>query len=334
MKWDQLSARSRRWLSVGGVSAGVLLCSWMVASGLFRRLPARQRAKRINESILTDADTQQTTIDRLAAQLDSSRSENADLARKLDELSERQQRLPDTVANQLRRSLDREAATQDRELAGRLQQLEVQLERLQSRPRRPRTERRRKPTDLSTVVDRSDKPKRDAEAGDEPVVAAATPGIEFPDAGKTFDPIKSPRRSFRSRGRRPLTGGQPDGAPAATVRMQGAERPGAGDSLRLQERCGCRDRRQHSHPADRREPVQAAGDVHSDRHADHRFGCADRSAGAGRAAAGSASSEERSHPAEPLQGGCARVLCPSGRLWRSVIGAGAHARRDHVLRPQ
>ena len=213
MKWDQLSARSRRWLSVGGVSAGVLLCSWMVASG-FSGGAGKATREKINESILTDADTQQTTIDRLAAQLDSSRSENADLAKKLDELSERQQRLPDTVANQLRRSLDREGAVQDRELAGRLQQLEVQLERLQKQARTAEDERRRKPTDLSTVVSRSDKPKRDARDSSDQVVAAATPGIEFPDAGRSSPP-KEPTSIFQEGAPPAPTGGQPGGAPSA-----------------------------------------------------------------------------------------------------------------------
>ena len=36
----------------------------------------RSRRAEINEAILTDADTRQTTIDRLAAQFDTSRAEN------------------------------------------------------------------------------------------------------------------------------------------------------------------------------------------------------------------------------------------------------------------
>jgi len=213
MKWEQVSVRSRRWLSVGGVSAGVLLCSWMVASG-FSGGAGKATREKINESILTDADTQQTTIDRLAAQLDSSRSENADLARKLDELAERQQRLPDTVANQLRRSLDREGAVQDRELAGRLQQLEVQLERLQAQAKTAEDELRRKPTDLSTVVDWSDKPKLDAKDSSDQVVAAATPGIEFPDAGRS-PPPKEPASIFQEGAPSAPAGGQPGGATTA-----------------------------------------------------------------------------------------------------------------------
>ena len=129
MTWDSLSARSRRWLTMGGIAAAVLLGSWAIAAGLSSD-SGRSRRAVINEAILTDADTRQTTIDRLAAQLDSSRAENEALSRKIEELAERQLRLPDTIASQLQRGLDRDSAAQDRVLDGRLQQLEVQLERL------------------------------------------------------------------------------------------------------------------------------------------------------------------------------------------------------------
>ncbi|MEZ5933219.1 MAG: TrbI/VirB10 family protein [Alphaproteobacteria bacterium] len=213
MRWDQLSARSRRWLSVGGVGAGVVLGSWAIVSGLSDG-SGRATREQVNESILTDADTQQTTIDRLAAQLDSSRSENADLARKLEELAERQQRIPATVANQLRRSLDRDGAAEDRELAGRLQQLEVQLERLAEQTKAAEDRRTKTPTDLSTVAEQPDKPKRDARSEPE-TVRVATPGIAFPDTGKPSTD-QEPASIFREQTPRP-SAAQPDGAPSSDV---------------------------------------------------------------------------------------------------------------------
>ena len=214
MRWDQLSARSRRWLSIGGVGASVVLGSWAIASGLSGGTGKASR-EQINESILTDADTQQTTIDRLAAQLDSSRSENADLARKLEELAERQQRIPETVANQLRRSLDRDGAAEDRELAGRLQQLEVQLERLAEQTKAAEDRRTKTPTDLSTVVEQPDKPKRDARSEPE-TVRTATPGIEFPDAGKPSTE-QEPASIFQEQAPALPAAAQPSGAPSSAV---------------------------------------------------------------------------------------------------------------------
>ncbi len=219
MTWDSLSARSRRWLTMGGIAAAVLLGSWAIAAGLSSE-SGRSRRAEINEAILTDADTRQTTIDRLAAQLDSSRAENDALARKLEELAERQSRLPDTIASQLQRELDRDSAAQDRVLDDRLQQLEVQLERLgklvaAKDERHGRGADRPKPAeDLGeeTVPDSKEK---------EPTLIANSPGITFPEADNPR-PLGEPASIFERDRPGARATGQPSGAPASEGDAAGA----------------------------------------------------------------------------------------------------------------
>ena len=42
MTWDSLSARSRRWLTMGGIAAAVLLGSWAIAAGYLQRFGQEQ----------------------------------------------------------------------------------------------------------------------------------------------------------------------------------------------------------------------------------------------------------------------------------------------------
>ena len=101
-----------------------------------------ERAEQINESILTDADTQQTTIDRLAAQLDSARSENADLARKLEQLCGTTAAHPGDGGEPAQTDLGSgwKGKRSGNSQAG-FKQLEVQLERLQEQSKTATKER-------------------------------------------------------------------------------------------------------------------------------------------------------------------------------------------------
>lgn len=212
MSWDSLSARSRRWITMGSIAAAVLLGSWAIAAGLSSD-SGRSRRAEINEAILTDADTRQTTIDRLAAQLDSSRAENEALARKLEELAERQSRLPDTIASQLQRGLDRDSAAQDRALDGRLQQLEVQLKRLgklveAKDEAQGREAERPRP---------ADDPERTSAPGAEDAVqvqVATSPGITFPEVDHPR-PSDEPASIFERDRPGPRPTGQPSGTPSS-----------------------------------------------------------------------------------------------------------------------
>ncbi|MEZ5934828.1 MAG: TrbI/VirB10 family protein [Alphaproteobacteria bacterium] len=236
MTWDHLSARTRRWLTVGGVSAGVFLGCWMIASGFSTGTGKTKRAE-INESILTDADTRQTTIDRLAAQLESSRSENADLARKLEELAERQQRLPETVAQQLQRSLDRDDAAQGRVLEGRLQQLEVQLERIDERVKAAKDEPKKDEADPLKTAEQPDDAPSEAEGSKgeraDPVIAAASPGIAFPDANG-LPRQQEPASIFERTTPAAPSAVRPGGAPASEG--DGANRAGQALAIRFVSR--------------------------------------------------------------------------------------------------
>ncbi len=215
MKWEQLSARTRRWLTLSGTGVGVILISWMIASGISEGSGKSKRAK-LNEAILTDADTRQTTIDRLAAQLESSRNDNDELGKKLAELADRQKQLPETVANQLQRSLDRQGAAGDRETDGRLNQLETQLERLAKRAEAAEAALKKKNADLTIAAPPPEKtsttPKSTGDPALKPTAVAARTGIAFPETDKPFAEQK-PSEIFREAPAAPVAASQPGSTP-------------------------------------------------------------------------------------------------------------------------
>ncbi|MDH3662409.1 MAG: hypothetical protein OEU92_20665 [Alphaproteobacteria bacterium] len=201
MKWQDLSARSKRWVTIGCAVAGVALFSWAVASGTAGGGKTKRQA--VNEAILTDADTRQATLDRLAAQLESSRSENADLARKVETLSERQQKLPESVASQIERAIARGAQGKEQALERRLKQLETALERAEQRGK----DRAKVAAKPSPADEAEEKAEPGAQPG--PVISASTSGIVFPENGAAVD-SGDPASIFDQTPTTPAGGGKPE----------------------------------------------------------------------------------------------------------------------------
>ena len=125
--WQSLSARSKRWAAIAGALLAFLLFTWGIVSGSTEE-SERTRRQALNEAILTDADTRDTTIDRLAAQLEAARDENQKLAKSVEKLAARQEKIPDDVADRLQRQANRDADAEKRKLEARLKQLETELE--------------------------------------------------------------------------------------------------------------------------------------------------------------------------------------------------------------
>ncbi|MEZ5936104.1 MAG: hypothetical protein R3F54_30215 [Alphaproteobacteria bacterium] len=221
MTFADLSPRLQRWLTLGGVGGGVLLFSWAIAASFSGSAGQGQRHA-INEAILTDADTRQTTIDRLAAQLDLARDHNAELARKLDTLAERQQALPDDLVERLGRSIERDAGAKDRALETRLHDLEDELKSL----RQEKLEQTEAPSPASEI----DLVPEESDLEPAAVVAAAGNQIRFPEADVDADPA-DPTSIFRASSPASTTGDRPDGAPAGEASSEAA--PGQALTIRF-----------------------------------------------------------------------------------------------------
>jgi conjugal transfer pilus assembly protein TraB len=221
MTFADLSPRLQRWLTLGCIGGGVLLVSWAIAASFSGSASQAQRQE-INEAILTDADTRQTTIDRLAAQLDLARDRNAELARKLDTLAERQQALPDDLAERLRRSIEREAGAKDQALERRLHDLEGEIARL----RQEKLEQ----TDAPAPASGAELSPEESNIESAAVVAATDNQIRFPQANVDTDPA-DPTSIFRASSPAKTTGDRPDGAPAGDASSEAA--PGQALTIRF-----------------------------------------------------------------------------------------------------
>ena len=224
MTFADLSPRLQRWLTLGGVGGGVLLISWAIAASFSGSASQGQR-QAINEAILTDADTRQPTIDRLAAQLDLARDRNAELAKKLDALAERQLALPEDLAERLRRSIERETGAKDRALETRLHDLEDELERL-------RQEKLRQ-TEVPSSASGAEISPEENDIESAAVVAATNNQIWFPEAELGTDPA-DPTSVFGASSPVSTTGDRPDGALAGDAGSEAA--PGQALTIRFVSR--------------------------------------------------------------------------------------------------
>ena len=221
MTFADLSPRLQRWLTLGGVGSGVLLVSWAIASSFSGSASQGQR-QAINEAILTDADTRQTTIDRLAAQLDLARDHNAELARKLDTLAERQQALPDNLVERLRRSIEREVGAKDQALERRFHDLEGEIVSL----RQEKLAQAEAPSPASEI----DLAPEESDIEPAAAVTASDNQIRFPEANAEADPA-DPASLFRAASPVSTTGDRPDGGPAGDVSSEAA--PGQALTIRF-----------------------------------------------------------------------------------------------------
>ncbi len=221
MTFADLSPRLQRWLTLGGVGGGVLLVSWAIAASFSGSAGQGQR-QAINEAILTDADTRQTTIDRLAAQLDLARDHNAELARKLDTLAERQQALPDDLVERLRRSIEREVGAKDQALERRFHDLEGEIASL----RQEKLAQAEAPSPASGI----DLAPEESDIEPAAVVTAADNQIRFPEADVDTDPA-DPTSIFRASSPASTTGDRPDGASAGDASSEAA--PGQALTIRF-----------------------------------------------------------------------------------------------------
>ncbi|MGI9501935.1 MAG: TrbI/VirB10 family protein, partial [Geminicoccaceae bacterium] len=210
MTWNELSARQRRWIVLGGVGFAFFAASWVITEGLAGG-EGKSRREQINEAILTDADTRQTTIDRLAAQLESSRSENADLTQKVEQLAERQQGIPDAVAAQLQKGLDQTGIEQRRALESRIVEMEGQLGRLDELLLAAKEDQKEQARQLDIAATDTETPDETEPQGS--VDVSATPGIVFPETEKT-EPT-TPEDIFKAPAPLQPAAGQPPAAAGA-----------------------------------------------------------------------------------------------------------------------
>ena len=222
--WQSLSARSKRWAAIAGALLAFLLFTWGIVSGSTEE-NERTRRQALNEAILTDADTRDTTIDRLAAQLEAARDENRKLAKSVEKLAARQEKIPDDVADRLQRQAKREADTEKRQLEARLKQLETELEDLHETA----STAKEQAVHAKSPAGR-DEPEEKQEPAVEPAVKPASTGVVFPEAVTTLDET-DPAAVFRRSGPQTASVGKPGAVPAGGATSAGDAIP-AGDAAK------------------------------------------------------------------------------------------------------
>ena len=124
------TARLKRWLLLGGAGAALLGGLWAVIhfTGPGPRGPRGQPS--VGEILLT-GDSRQTSLEGLAAQLDSARRENAGLRADMARLEDQMGRTIDSVRTALERELQSDRSRSEAERARATQRLQRELKGLQ-----------------------------------------------------------------------------------------------------------------------------------------------------------------------------------------------------------
>lgn len=105
-KWDELSSKNKRIVTIAGAGAGMLLVIWMFSGDT----PERERRgnQETVRHVLTDRDTREVSIDGLAAQLQLSNQQADELRNEVNALrrSMEQERQRSEASEEVRRELD------------------------------------------------------------------------------------------------------------------------------------------------------------------------------------------------------------------------------------
>ena len=124
------TARLKRWLLLGGAGAALLGGLWVVIH--FTAPPPRgQRGAPTVGEILLTGDSRQTSLEGLAAQLDSARRENAGLRADMARLEDQMGRTIDSVRTALERELQSDRSRSEAERNRETQRLQRELKGLQ-----------------------------------------------------------------------------------------------------------------------------------------------------------------------------------------------------------
>ena len=124
------TARLKRWLLLGGAGAALLGGLWVVIH-FTGPAPRGQRGEQTVGEILLTGDSRQTSLEGLAAQLDSARRENATLRADMARLEEQMGRTIDSVRTALERELQSDRSRSEAERARETQRLQRELKGLQ-----------------------------------------------------------------------------------------------------------------------------------------------------------------------------------------------------------
>ena len=124
------TARLKRWLLWGGAGAALLGGLWVVIH-LTAPEPRGQRGEQTVGEILFTGDSRQTSLEGLAAQLDSARRENTSLRADMARLEGQMGRTIDSVRTALERELQSDRSRSQAERARETQRLQRELKGLQ-----------------------------------------------------------------------------------------------------------------------------------------------------------------------------------------------------------
>lgn len=124
------TARLKRWLLLGGAGAALLGGLWVVIHFTAPAPRGQRGAPTVGEILLT-GDSRQTSLEGLAAQLDSARRENAGLRADMARLEEQMGRTIDSVRMALERELQSDRSRSEAERARETQRLQRELKGLQ-----------------------------------------------------------------------------------------------------------------------------------------------------------------------------------------------------------
>ena len=124
------TARLKRWLLWGGAGAALLGGLWVVIH-FTGPAPRGQRGGPTVGEILLTGDSRQTSLEGLAAQLDSARRENATLRADMARLEDQMGRTIDSVRTALERELQSDRSRSEAERARETQRLQRELKGLQ-----------------------------------------------------------------------------------------------------------------------------------------------------------------------------------------------------------
>ncbi len=219
--WQTLSARSKRLAAIGGGLLVFVLLAWAIVSGSAEE-DKRARRQTVNEAILTDANTRDTTIDRLAGQLEEARDENDKLAKRVEKLAKMQEGMPAAVADRLQRDTKRDADAEKRKLEARLKQLETELEDLHEEARAAKKQATKDKTPVG-----QDEPEEKQEPEAESVAKLASSSVVFPEA-VTLPDENDPGAVFRRSGSHTTSTGKPGTVPAGDATSAGGTPPAGG----------------------------------------------------------------------------------------------------------